>query len=116
MVGITKLEEQRRVPIHLHQGVPADVAGGNGQKAARVDLAGVGDEDEAFAIVDSTRAAESQRALEERGFPRWVALLSQMAGPALISNFMELQKSRSARIMKTARGRGRSLEASNANW
>ena len=53
--GVAQGFEYGRVAIDICQRSFADVAGVDGQKAAGIDVADMGDEHEAFAVVDAAR-------------------------------------------------------------
>ena len=74
---VAKGAKQRRVAIDVGQRLPADIASGDGEKSAGIDLAQVRDEHEAFAVVDTASTTDPATGLHANGH------LSQL-GHALI--------------------------------
>src|SRR5579885_289487 len=68
LAGIAQGPEERRVTVDFDNGVAADVPGGNGQKPAWKDVAGMGNEQQPLAIVDAGRPRHAwRRARGEEG-------------------------------------------------
>ena len=93
-VRIPQCQEQRRCPVGLAQPLAPNVARGNRKEAAGENFAGVGDEDEALAVVDAGLALDgaARRPRGLRGTALLLAALRDIAPVVLRFGGLDVER------------------------
>ena len=108
---VAKGAKQRRVAIDVGQRLPADIASGDGEKSAGIDLAQVRDEHEAFAVVDTAGAPDPVTGLHANGHlsqlgacahPDWQRIVRDGGPPSGLAAVSAAMKGRSSKFMRTS--------------